>query len=59
MCFFFVFFSSSSAPREGSNLNRKDELYNDVLTLLGERGVDFPAASADSEGSYFVQVQNT
>ncbi|XP_070180824.1 uncharacterized protein [Littorina saxatilis] len=39
-----------------SGLNRKDELYDDVLNYLAAKGADFPQVTADQEGAYFTQV---
>ncbi|KAK7092705.1 hypothetical protein V1264_008410 [Littorina saxatilis] len=39
-----------------SGLNRKDELYDDVLNYLAAKGADFSQVTADQEGAYFTQV---
>ena len=38
------------------DLTRKDELYNDILKQLKQRGLDFPRQMAKTEGSYMLQV---
>ena len=40
-------------------LNRKDELYNDLIDMyFNPNNLDFPKGSVDEDGGYFVQVLN-
>ena len=40
-------------------LNRKDELYNDLIdSYFNKNNLDFPKGSVDEDGGYFVQVIN-
>ena len=39
-----------------SGISRKDELFNDLLQLMNEKGVSFSADSVEEEGNYFMQV---
>ena len=45
----------SAGKTEG--LNSKDRLYNDIVDYLTESKLDFSKSVAESQGSYFVQVQ--
>ena len=38
------------------SLTRKDELYNDIVNLLEQKGALFDKSLAASEGPYIVQV---
>ena len=44
----------SSGKTEG--LNRKDELYNELVEKFTAEKLDFPPSTIKSEGSYFIQV---
>lgn len=38
-------------------LNRKDELYNDLIdSYFNKNNLDFPKGTVDEDGGYFVQV---
>ena len=42
--------------KEVTNLNKKDELFNDLVKLFKTSRVDFSSTAVASSGSYFVQV---
>lgn len=44
----------SSGKKEG--LNRKDELFNDLVDKFVASGLDFPRSTADTDGKYMIQV---
>lgn len=50
-----VFFYFSSGIKDG--ISRKDEIYNKLVeNFFNTRSLDFPKASCEKDGSYFVQV---
>ena len=42
--------------KKGTNLNRKDELFNDLVKLFKTSQVDFSSVTVASDGSYCLQV---
>ena len=49
-------FPEEKVPKTGDKLNRKDELFNDIVQSFKENRMDFPQKTALSEGTYCVQV---
>ena len=42
--------------KKGADLNRKDELFNDLVKLFKTSEVDFSSATVASDGYYCLQV---
>ena len=53
---YFVFFSRGGGGKLGK-LNGKDMMYNDLIDLLDERNVRWPAARVESKGKLFLEVR--
>ncbi|XP_061191740.1 uncharacterized protein LOC133199978 [Saccostrea echinata] len=51
---FFVLFSRSSGMKAG--VNKKDEMFNMLIDDFVQRKLSFAKSTANSEGSYFIQV---
>ena len=49
-------FPELKGRKTGSNLYRKDELFNDIWQSFVENGMDFSKTTVSSEDSYCVQV---
>ena len=45
--------------KKETNLNKKDELFNDLVKLLKTSRVDFSSTTAASDGSYCLEVLTT
>uniref|UniRef100_A0A8W8NLV8 Uncharacterized protein n=1 Tax=Magallana gigas TaxID=29159 RepID=A0A8W8NLV8_MAGGI len=44
--------------KDYSNLNKKDELYNELVADFREKELSFPKATAKSDGQYFIQYDS-